>query len=136
MSRDGQTDQAVEMGREVLQRRPSLPVAVKVAELLAGSGKAKARTVPSVLAFVGQLAAIKPSDVPVALEGAEILEKTGEAKAALAIYERLLQTPTLAPDMRLRVLAAGRKTAEAAHETALLRQWADETTRLTKRGGS
>jgi uncharacterized protein (TIGR03790 family) len=134
LGRDGQADQAIQLGRDALQHRPSLPVAVKVAELLSAAGKAK--SVPSLLAFVAELPAIKAAEVPVAAQAAGILEKAGQGRAALSIYDRLLRIDTLSPPMRLFVLGQARKAADSVKDTERSKRWAEEIARLTGRSGS
>lgn len=122
--RETLVSKAMELAEEVMQTKPSIPVALKWAELAEIAGKADVARHAS--EWIATAPLIKTEEVPLAEEAAQILQRRGQANTAVDLYTRLLQLPKLSPEFRLDLLARGAAAATAVHRDPLASQWSAE----------
>lgn len=119
---------ALELAEEVMRARPSVPVALKWAQLAEASGKPD--TVRQAVEWIASVPTFRAAEIPLAEEAARILHRGGEGGKAVDLYARLLTLPKLSPDFRLKLLKDGASTAAAAHREERAAQWNGEAAKL------
>lgn len=127
-----ETVDALKLAEDVMQKRPSAVVALKWAQLAEAAGKRDVAERGA--AWIAGMSTWKPSEIPLADEAAQILARVDQPAAAVEIYGRLLQLPTLSRDFRVLLLQHGSKIAAGAHRDDLAAQWTAEAARLGQGG--
>lgn len=129
IEREALVAKALELAGEVMQARPSVPVALKWAQLAEGSGKAEiARKAAQ---WIASVAVFRLAEVPMGEEAAQILEHAGDAAVAVDLYAKLLAVPKLSSEFRIQLLKRGASAATAAHREERAAQWNAEAAQLS-----
>ena len=124
MEREVLVSKAMELAEEVMQTKPSIPIALKWAQL--GEKVSKPDVARRAAEWIAAVREVRPAELPLAEEAAQILLRVGQAAAAVDFYAKLLNLPKLSPEFRTDLLKKGAAAATAAHRDDLASRWSAE----------
>jgi hypothetical protein len=127
LQRDGNVAQAIDEAREIMRTRPSLPVALKMSELLEAQQQSK--DAAEAAAWFVSRPNFKPAEVPLAHLAGQLLLRVGDSQRAVQLYEKLLTEPTLVHDFRAVLLKSAVEAAEKTNRADLADAWKAEIAR-------
>ena len=121
---DGLTAKAIEQAEEVMRSRPSIPVALKWAQLAEGAHHPEVAR--HAAEWIAAAPAIRPAEIPLVEDAADLLQRLGQAGTAVDLYQRLLKEAKFSPEFRNDLLKRGVVVATVAHRDDLAAQWKTE----------
>ena len=125
---DGQDDEALALARAELAAAPSLPLALAVAERLAGRGDATG--VVRTLDFASRLESLTTEEWALLRAAAHLLETNGAPAKAVETYRRLFAARELPRELRVAWLGDAARAAAAANDRARSEAWNRELDEL------
>jgi len=124
LQHQGNTEEARRLADEVMRTRPSAPVALAQAKLLASAGDHAGAC--RAASWVTRLLPFPSTDLPWAIEAAQDLVDNGQAEVAADFLTRFIDDPSLTPEFRSDFLTHGIVAARDGHKEELAKKWQAE----------
>ncbi len=128
LSGEGKLAEARALGREGFERMPSVPLALRLAELAEKAGDPLAAK--QHLAILEFISTYPVNEVMVFREAADLLVKLGEEAQALGLYRKLIAQSGLPRAQRGALLGSAVELAESAGQRSLAGRWRSDLARL------
>jgi uncharacterized protein (TIGR03790 family) len=125
----GQRAEAIAAGISAQRERPSLAVAIALAQALRESGEPDAAA--NALGFVPLLKSLDASEWAIAREAAQLLEHCGRPMRALDVWRTLFAVAALPRELRVAWLPEAVKTARATGDHSQAAAWEKQLSELT-----
>lgn len=128
LSADGKQNDALAFARAKFVEQPSLALAYALASLYANQGEdQKAVEAVKIIRYINNFS---KDEFVLVRRIADLLNQHGESRLAFDTYQKLLDQPELAKNLRIDLLEGGSKVAMAAGDAALSSRWSLQARQL------